>query len=395
MNINLGGTTSSAIGTGTFTISAEPPSITPAAVWSLGTNNLQSWNGNFTFNGTNALNLGSGNVTLGSSLSLTANGNITVPLTVGGIIADGGHAYSLTKAGTGDLVLSGANTYTGGTILNAGTLTLNNAAALGTGPLTINGGLLDSTSPSAITLSTNNPQTWNGNFTFTGTQSLNLGTGAVTLGNNIQVTVSANTLTVGGAVSGSGLGLTLNGAGTLVLNTNELYTGPTVINGGILQVNGTNSPTAGINSSGFVTVNSGGTLMTGGTDNGLGGNGTLTVTINAGGTLTSPSGATTTNHLKTLNLYGGTLGFAGTIAGSALTYGPYNLDLGLTAGGLTAAATSTITRRISHSHRPAARFSTSTPPPLKLSPASTWMSPAISVSPRALPIPDSSCRVQA
>ncbi len=39
-------------------------------------------------------------------------------------------------------ILSGANTYSGGTILTAGSLIVGNATALGTGPVTVNGGTL-------------------------------------------------------------------------------------------------------------------------------------------------------------------------------------------------------------------------------------------------------------
>lgn len=53
---------------------------------------------------------------------------------------------ALTKSGAGLLNLSGANAYTGGTILNAGSLTLTtataNASGLGTGPVALNGGTL-------------------------------------------------------------------------------------------------------------------------------------------------------------------------------------------------------------------------------------------------------------
>ena len=108
----------------------------------------------------------------------------------------------MTKNGAGSLTLAGANTYTGGTYLNAGTLKIGNAAALGHlggGPLTINGGTLDATA-AGYTLNSNNAQNWNGDFTFVGTGNLNLGTGAVTLGASRTVTVSANTLTVGGTI---------------------------------------------------------------------------------------------------------------------------------------------------------------------------------------------------
>src|SRR4029077_18849597 len=93
----------------------------------LSNNNAQAWNADFAFTGTQNLNLGTGAVTLGASRTVTVNGST---LTVGGVIS--GSGFSLTKAGSGTLTLSGANTYTGGTTLNAGTLNINNASALGT-----------------------------------------------------------------------------------------------------------------------------------------------------------------------------------------------------------------------------------------------------------------------
>lgn len=49
--------------------------------------------------------------------------------TISGIVSG---AFSLSKAGAGNMVLSGANTYTGTTFINAGTLTAQNNLALGT-----------------------------------------------------------------------------------------------------------------------------------------------------------------------------------------------------------------------------------------------------------------------
>ena len=121
------------------------------------------------------MNLGTGAVTLSANRQVTVSAST---LTEGGIISG---AFSLTKAGAGALALSGANTFTGGMTLSAGELDINNATALGTGTFTISAGTtIDNTSGGTITETNNNAQSWNGDFTFTGTNALNLGTGAVT-----------------------------------------------------------------------------------------------------------------------------------------------------------------------------------------------------------------------
>ena len=73
-------------------------------------------------------------------------------LTVGGPI--NGSGFSLTKAGSGTLVLGGSNSYSGGTIINAGNLIFTSTAAIPTGTqnITINsGGALDVTVTGAYT----------------------------------------------------------------------------------------------------------------------------------------------------------------------------------------------------------------------------------------------------
>ena len=72
------------------------------------------------FNQTVGSLAGAGSVTLGSA-TLTAGGNNT-STTFSGIIGGSG---GLTKVGTGTLILSGANTYTGATNVNAGVLSVN------------------------------------------------------------------------------------------------------------------------------------------------------------------------------------------------------------------------------------------------------------------------------
>jgi autotransporter-associated beta strand protein len=82
---------------------------------------------------------GSGQVSLGANKLTVGTNNLTTTFS-GMIFGIGG---SLTKVGTGALTLGGANTYTGGTTVNAGTLLLQrngNASNTGTGPVTVTAG---------------------------------------------------------------------------------------------------------------------------------------------------------------------------------------------------------------------------------------------------------------
>ncbi len=248
--LNINNATALGTSASTLTIAGGTIDNTSAGAITLSNNNAQNWNGDFAFTGTRDLNLGTGAVTMNASRTVTVNGG---NLTVGGAI--GGVGFGLTKAGAGTLTLSGNNTYSGGATLNLGTLNINNAAALGAtaSTFTITGGMIDNTSAAAITLSNNNAQNWNGDFAFTGTKDLNLGTGAVTMNASRTVTVNGRNLTVGGVIGGSGFGLTKKGAGTLTLSGNNTYTGLTTVD---------NSTTASNNS--VVTVSNNQSAATGG-----------------------------------------------------------------------------------------------------------------------------------
>jgi len=282
--LTLGSTTALGAAGGSFAIAGATTLDCSAGNNTIANNNPVTINGDFTFAGSQNLNLGTGAISLGTAagtgrtITTTAN-----TLTLGGIIADGSTATALTKSGNGALTLAGANTFSGGVTLTTGTLNINNATALGAtgGAFTISGGTIDNTSAATISNSNNNAQNWNGNFTFTGTKSLNLGTGAVTLGGNRQVTVSANTLTAGGDISGGTYTLTKAGAGTLALAGNNNYTGVTTITGGSLQLNSANALPGGIATAGgtsALTFN-GGVL-------GLG-NGDFTRNLGSAGTATA------------------------------------------------------------------------------------------------------------
>ncbi|HEY4891264.1 MAG TPA: autotransporter domain-containing protein [Reyranella sp.] len=84
---------------------------------------------------------GAGLYQIGSKQLTVGSNNLST--TVSGVIADGGSAGgiggSLVKVGSGTLTLVGANTFTGGTTLNAGGLVVNGSLASG---VTVNGGTL-------------------------------------------------------------------------------------------------------------------------------------------------------------------------------------------------------------------------------------------------------------
>lgn len=78
--------------------------------------------------GTNAI---AANLTLTGSLQVSPAA--TAELTISGNIGDGGNHLPLLLTGPGILILSGTNSYSGGTWVEAGTLIVTNDAALPTG----------------------------------------------------------------------------------------------------------------------------------------------------------------------------------------------------------------------------------------------------------------------
>ena len=98
----------------------------------------QTWNGNFSCFGPNKLIL-SGTVALGGNRTVTVNGG---DLTLNGAVSG---AFSLTKDGANTLTVSQGNTYSGGTVVNAGKLVATGggwygARSIGTGALTVSTG---------------------------------------------------------------------------------------------------------------------------------------------------------------------------------------------------------------------------------------------------------------
>jgi autotransporter-associated beta strand protein len=192
-----------------------PTTITAGSLNMVGTSQLGG--------GTYAQNIvNNGTLYYKSSAGQTLNGTIS-----GSGIVDNEFSSS------GSLTLNAPNSYTGGTI-NRGKLIIANPNACGTGQLQLLGGTLDAT---VTNLAGNLPLSFGWDWTFAGSTNLNLGTGAVSLSANRTNTVTKNTLTVGGPVSGSAA-FNKAGAGTIILGGTNTYTGSTTIYAGTLLVNG-------------------------------------------------------------------------------------------------------------------------------------------------------------
>ncbi len=251
---------------GTTTLAISDADVSPASIVFNNTAKNYAVNGPFGIAGTTALlKNGTGSLTINSSNSYT--GGTTV--NAGSLVMAGNNNFGaggVTINGA-SATLSGTNTYTGNTTLNGGSLNINSASAIGSGTLTISatGGTIDNSSAGAVTLSTNNPQNWNGDFTFTGTKDLNLGTGAVAMSGNRTITVNAGTLTVGGAISGTGVGIIKVGPGTLALSGTNTFNGGAIVNAGTVSVTGGSTGTLGADiqispnatDSGTVTISAG------------------------------------------------------------------------------------------------------------------------------------------
>ncbi|NOS94478.1 MAG: hypothetical protein HOP30_21400, partial [Cyclobacteriaceae bacterium] len=248
LTINNGAVTLGRNTTSNGTLSVVIPGSLALSTFNFNSNGLLSLNGS-TISGSGTLTL-AGNITtnasatssvisapvsMSSTQTLTINNGASSPdLSVTSIISG---ASGLVKSGTGELSLSGANSFTGGVSLTNGTLDINNSSALGTiaGTFTINGGTINNTSAGAIT-TLNYPQAWNADFTFTGTQNLNFGTGAVTPNSNRIVAVTGGTLTVNGVIGGGAVSITKEGAGTLIIGGSNTFTGGAIINAGVLRL---------------------------------------------------------------------------------------------------------------------------------------------------------------
>ncbi len=247
--------------------------------------------------------------------------------TISAIITGTGN---LTKTTAGIVTLSAANTYTGATIISAGTLSINSMANFGTASSLGTGSVTPTISmgATAILLYTGSGHsssrvinvTANGaTIDASGTGTLTL-SGGITSGNRrITLTGTGNAVQNGVIAIGTGT-LTKTGTGTWQLGAANTYTGLTTISSGILKYASNN-----VLSTGGITINSGtldiatftdavGTVtLTNGNISGTTGvltgtsyamqNGAVSAILAGSGTLTKTTGGTVT--MSGVNTYTG------------------------------------------------------------------------------------------
>lgn len=190
-------------------------------------------------NNDSTLQAGANGITLSKPITLNGTANIDTnnfSLTLAGIIGGSGQ---LKKINGGTLILSGSNNYSGGTTVNAGTLSIFSESNLGSGPLTMLGG---------TTLAAAGP------FILNGSRSVFLGSGVISMDSN------GNNIEIDGSISGPGL-LLKTDVGTLTLMGSNSYSGGTTIGGGTLNITSDSNLGA---TSGTLTIDGGTTLQAGG-----------------------------------------------------------------------------------------------------------------------------------
>lgn len=179
---------------------------------------------------------------LNNNRVVQANGNTGI--VIDGVISETGDSRSLTKQGAGTVTLAADNTFSGGLVVQAGTLALKHVGGAGTGTLTFSGASsFDNTSGAAMTvMNAVSLGTSSGNYaiTFIGTNDLTFGGSSMTMSGNRAFNISAGKLTINGAISetSGSRSLTKQGDGTLVLAGDNLYSGGTIVEGGTLELAG-------------------------------------------------------------------------------------------------------------------------------------------------------------
>lgn len=306
---------------------------------------LASYSGNNSISGAISLNAATSGYT---AIMDTAAGS---QLSLSGVISNPSYRANLEKTGTGTLVLSGANTFTGTTQIDEGILVAANTSALGTtnrgttvasgATLGLQGGINFNTGE-ALTISGTGYNSQGALRNMSGTNTF---TGSVTLaGESFIGTDSGSQLTLSGTVSDGAYsyGLTKVGTGALVLSGANDFSSATSVQEGTLVV--ANSSALGVANT--TTVLSGASLQLSG--NGLSLAEKFTIAgsgVSGAGVLQNSGGNNSTSGQVTLvgnSIISSTSGTTLTLSGSIGSSDSYDL-IKADEGGLTLAGNNTFT----------------------------------------------------
>ncbi|EEA7978654.1 autotransporter outer membrane beta-barrel domain-containing protein [Salmonella enterica subsp. enterica] len=249
--------------------------------------------------------LGTGDVTNNATLELNTGGDFTNNISGSG---------QVVKSGDDTLTLSGANSYTGGTTISGGTLVATNVEALGSGDVTNNavlelntGGTFDNaiSGSGQVVKSGDKTLTLSGANSYTGGTTINDGTLVATsvdaLGTGDVTDDATLELNTGGdfdnAIGGSG-NVVKSGADTLTLSGSNTYTGGTLISDGTLVASNVDAlGTGDVTDNATLELNTGGDF-----DNAISGRGQV---VKSGDKTLTLSGANSYTGGTTIS--GGTL----------------------------------------------------------------------------------------
>ena len=307
--VNLNGGTLAA--NGTFALDNAGANLRPINLLGNGGGLAATAGNTLTVDGVVGSAANTGLLTIGIPAS-SANGNVAGRLPGTGT----GTANSAINA-TGTVVLTNANYFTGGTILQSGTLNINGINALGGanyGGLIFNGGTLQY----ATNFSGSN-----------GSSDLTVAPVTLAVGGGT-IDLNGNSVTYAGSLGNNGNGALLVKSslttGILILQGANLYAGNTIVTNATVFANNSSGSATG---TGNVTVQNGGTLAGTGAVGG-------SVNVTIGGTL-APG-----NPLDPLNLNNLTLA-AGSKTLMQVQHAPFINDAVIVAGTLTEGGTLIVT----------------------------------------------------